>query len=149
MKITLAAAALAAILPLAATAGIIKVESAKPATETADALEAAAQTAGATVFARVDHAKGASSVGTELPPAELVIFGNPALGTPAMLDDPLAGIFLPMRVLVYEDADGTVWLAYEDPADMFDGLSIAADADYLAKMRGALEKLTGAAATGG
>ena len=64
---------------------------------TMDALEAAVTGAGATVFARVDHAAGAEGIGMALTPAQLLIFGNPALGTPAMQADPLAGLYLPLQ----------------------------------------------------
>lgn len=113
-----------------------------------DRLEAAVTGAGATVFARVDHGAGAASVGMDLAPAQLLIFGNPALGTPAMQADPLAGLYLPLKVLAYEDAEGAVWLAYEPPAETFGDLSVPKDAEVLAKMAGALGKLTAAAAGG-
>ena len=116
---------------------------------TMDALEAAVGGAGATVFARVDHAGGAMKAGFELNPSQLLIFGNPQLGTPAMQDDPMAGLFLPLKVLVYRDAQGQVWLAYEDPAAMLGPLQgVSPDAAYLAKMTGALKKLTAKAAGG-
>ena len=126
---------------------ILKVKAAGDVPATMDALEAAVEGAGATVFARVDHSGGASSVGMEIPASQLLIFGNPKLGTPAMIDDPLAGLFLPLKVLVYEDGQGQVWLAYEDPEETLDDLpGISDDAGYIAKMRGALGKLTGKAA---
>src|SRR6056297_833142 len=81
--------------------------------------------------------------------AQLLIFGNPMLGTPAMQDDALAGVFLPLRVLVHEDAQGRVWLAYEDPGATLGALpGIAEEAGYIAEMRAALAKLTGVAAGG-
>ena len=113
--------------------------------DTMDRLETAVENAGATVFARVDHAKGAASVDMELRPAELLIFGNPRLGTPAMQDDITAGLLLPLRVLAYEDADGQVWLTWQEPDEMFDDLRIDDDADYIGMMEQALEKLAGAA----
>lgn len=138
----------AVALPLAAAADIVRVKAERDVASTADALQAAIENAGAKVFARVDHAGGAASVDLELPPAQLLIFGNPKLGTPAMQDDPLAGIFLPLRVLVYEDAEGT-WLAYEKPADMLGKLDgVATSAKYIEIMTGALGKLTGKAAEG-
>lgn len=137
----------AALAPLAAAAqGIVTVESAHDVDDTAAALVAAAEGAGATVFADVDHGGGAAAVGMVLDDARLVIFGNPRLGTPALQDDIRAGLVLPLRVLVYEGADGVTRLAYQDPAAMFAGLDIADDAPYVAAMRGALGKLTGAAA---
>ncbi len=144
MKRLLLATAIAA-LPLAAAAEVVKVAATDDVTATMDALEAAVTGAGATVFARVDHTAGAESVGLEMTDAELLIFGNPKLGTPAMQDDPLAGLYLPLRVLVYSDDAGQTWLAYDDPAAMLSGLNIQADAGYLETMTGALGKLTGAA----
>ncbi len=131
---------------LPALAEIVQIKSAKAVAATMDALEAAVTEAGATVVARVDHAKGAASVDLALQEAQVLIFGNPALGTPVMQADPLAGLYLPLRVLVYADAGGEVWLVYETPAAMFEGLSIPADADAVAKMTGALAKFAEAAA---
>ncbi|WP_101068209.1 DUF302 domain-containing protein [Roseovarius salinarum] len=133
----------------AAAADLTRVESARGVAATADALEAAVEGAGATVFARVDHAAGARSAGMDLRPAQLLVFGNPRLGTPAMQDAPEAGLFLPMRVLVHEDADGQTLLVYEDPAAMLGDLDgVAAGAGYIEKMTGALAKLTAKAAGG-
>ena len=151
MKTLIAAAALslAALPVLAGESALVKVKSAGDVEATMDALQSAVEGAGATVFARVDHAGGAQMAGMELAPEQLLIFGNPKLGTPAMQDDPLAGLHLPLRVLVYQDADGQVWLAYEDPSKSLIELDgIEADAAYLSKMSGALSKLTAAAAGG-
>ena len=126
---------------------IMRVAAKGDVASTMDALQAAVEGAGATVFARVDHAGGAEAAGMELAPSQLLIFGNPKLGTPAMQDDALAGLFLPLKVLVYEGGDGRVWLAYEDPEETLDDLpGISDDADYIAKMRMALGKLTEKAA---
>ncbi len=115
--------------------------------EVTDRLEAAVTGAGATVFARVDHGAGAEKVGMSIGASQLLIFGNPALGTPAIQADPLAGLYLPLKVLVYEDAEG-VWLVYEPPAETFDDLAVPEDAEVIGKMTGALAKLTAAAAGG-
>lgn len=126
---------------------IVKVQATGDVGATMDRLEEAVRGAGATVFARVDHAGGAEAAGMDLAPAQLLIFGNPRLGTPAMQDDPLAGLYLPLRVLVYRDAGGQVWMAYEEPREMLDDLGgIAGDAGYLGKMSGALKALTSKAA---
>ena len=113
--------------------------------ETADRLVAAVEGAGAKVFARVNHGGGAASVGMELADAELLVFGNPKLGTPALQADIRAGLILPLRVLVYDDGGQTVML-YETPAAMFEDYSVPADAEVVKMMTGALGKLTGAAA---
>jgi len=116
---------------------------------TMDALAAAVEAAGATIFARVDHTQGAQSVDMELAPTQVLVFGNPSLGTRAMQDNPLAGLYLPLRVLVYEDGAGQVWLAYDDPEELLEELDgIDEDAAYIGQMRNALEQLTTAAAGG-
>ncbi|MEM6382610.1 MAG: DUF302 domain-containing protein [Pseudomonadota bacterium] len=131
-----------------ASAEMMSVESADGVSETMDRLQAAVEGAGATVFARVNHGAGAQSVDMELDDAELLIFGNPMLGTPALQDDIQAGLLLPLRVLVHASGDGSV-IVWEDPVAMFEGLEIAEDAPYIARMRGALGNLTQAAASGG
>ena len=113
--------------------------------ETMDRLEAAVTGAGATVFARIDHSAGAQSVGLELPPAEVLIFGNPKLGTPAMQDGLTAGLDLPLRVLAYADAQGRVQVIYHAPADLAAAHGLPEGAKYIQMMTGALDKLTGKA----
>ncbi|WP_254445692.1 DUF302 domain-containing protein [Ruegeria arenilitoris] len=125
---------------------IIKVNTNKSVQEAMDALEAAVGNAGATVFARVDHAAGADKVGLSIPANQVLIFGNPALGTPAMQIDPRAGLFLPLKVQAYEDENGQVWLAYEDPKETMDDLDEVEKSPVIEKMRGALAKLTSVAA---
>ncbi|MBE0453349.1 DUF302 domain-containing protein [Roseovarius autotrophicus] len=148
MRQFLAAAAitLAALPAVASDDDIISLRAGADVPTTMDRLEAAVSGAGATVFARVDHAAGAASVAMALAPSQLLIFGNPKMGTAPMQDDPRAGLFLPLRVLVYEDAAGQVWVAYQDPREMFEDLDISDDAPYLEMMAGALAKLTAAAA---
>lgn len=116
----------------------------KSVSATMDALQAAVEGAGATVFARVNHGAGAASVEMELTDAELLIFGNPRLGTPAMQADIHAGLQLPLRVLVYAGDNGTV-VAYESVETLFDGLDVPLDADFAQRMTGALATLTGKA----
>ena len=96
--------------------GLVTVRCASPVPETTDRLAGAVEAAGLTVFARVDHGGGAASVGMELRPTELLIFGNPRGGTPLMQDQQTAGIDLPLKALVWEDADGAVWLTYNAAA---------------------------------
>ncbi|SEP96495.1 Uncharacterized conserved protein, DUF302 family [Loktanella sp. DSM 29012] len=110
-----------------------------------NALEAAVTDAGATIFARIDHAAGAASVDMELPPMELLIFGNPQLGTQAMMDDPEAGLALPLKVLVYEQ-DGQTRIAYQEVEEMFDDSEIDENAEYLTQIAAALDTLTRKAA---
>lgn len=125
---------------------VTKVAGSGSVAQVMDALETAVNGAGATVFARVDHSAGASSIGMELDDAQVLIFGNPKLGTAPIQQDPIAGLFLPLKVLVFSDADGQTWLVYENPADMFDGLNVNPDAPFIGKMTGALAALTAKAA---
>ncbi len=83
--------------------------------ETMDRLEAEIRAKGMTVFARIDHAAGAVAVGLPLRPTVLLIFGSAKAGTPLMQAERAVGIDLPLKALVYEDAAGKVWLAYNDP----------------------------------
>ena len=127
--------------------GIIRKTSAKGVVETMDALQAALEGAGLTIFARVDHGAGAQGVGEDIGPSQLLIFGNPKLGTQAMLDDRAAALFLPMKVAVYADVTGQTTIAYEAPAAMLGQLGgVSEDATYVQTMTKALGKFTDGAA---
>jgi uncharacterized protein (DUF302 family) len=95
--------------------GLTTVASSFGPKETMDRLAAAVTAKGMMVFARIDHAAGAAAVGLTLRPTDLLIFGNAKGGTPLMQAEQTIGIDLPLRALVYEDAAGKVWLAYNDP----------------------------------
>lgn len=95
--------------------GLVRALSALGPRETMDRLETAIRDRGLTVFARIDHAAGARQAGLTLRPTELIIFGNARGGTPLMQAGQEAGIDLPLKALVYQDAHGKVWLAYNDP----------------------------------
>jgi uncharacterized protein (DUF302 family) len=79
-------------------------------------LEAAVAERGLTVFARIDFAADAAAVGLRLRPTRLLVFGNPRAGTPLLAAAPTAGIDLPLKVLIWEAADGTVTVGYNSPA---------------------------------
>jgi len=98
-----------------AAEGLITLPSSFEPKDTMDRLEAAVKAKGLTVFARIDHAAGAAEVGMSLHPTELLIFGNAKGGTPLMQANPETGVDLPLKALVYEDATGKIWLAYNDP----------------------------------
>ncbi len=135
-------------LGVSAMAEIVQQPATGSVSDVADRLEAAVTNAGATVFARVDHGAGAESVGMDLAPAQLLIFGNPKLGTPAIQADPRAGLYLPLRVLIYEDSEGQVQVAYEEPGAMLGDLEVPGDAEFIGRMNGALQNLTGKAIGG-
>jgi uncharacterized protein (DUF302 family) len=96
--------------------GLTSLASSFGARETMDRLVAAAAAKGLTVFSRIDHAAGAAAVGLPLRPTELLVFGNAKGGTPLMQAAQTIGIDLPLKALVYTDAAGKTWLAYNDPA---------------------------------
>jgi uncharacterized protein (DUF302 family) len=138
--------ALAATSAFAGDNGLMHKDSALGVTETVDAMVTAMEGAGITVFARVDHGAGAVSIGEDIGDSQLLIFGNPKVGTPAIKDDPVAGLFLPLKVLVYEDSMGATKIVYEEPAAMLGELGgVSKDAAYLGVMAGALAKFTDAA----
>src|SRR5579871_3234066 len=83
--------------------------------ETLERLSAALKAKGVREFARVDHAAGAAEVGLTLRPTTVVIFGNPAAGTPLMQADQRIGLDLPLKALVWQDEAGQVWLTFSDP----------------------------------
>ena len=96
--------------------GLTTIQSSHGPQETMDRLEAAVKAKGMTVFARIDHAAGASAAGLSLQPTEVLIFGNAKGGTPLMQSVQTIGIDLPLKALVWQDAAGDTWLSYNDPA---------------------------------
>ncbi|MCB1733826.1 MAG: DUF302 domain-containing protein [Gammaproteobacteria bacterium] len=94
---------------------LVSKPSAHDVTTTIDRLVEIVQGKGMTVFARIDHAAGAAAIEQQLAPTQVLIFGSPKAGTPVMQKDARAGLDLPLRVLVYEDADGRTWVSYHDP----------------------------------
>jgi len=96
--------------------GLLSVKSPHGAKDTMDRLEALLEKKGMTIFARVDHAAGAAKIGRKLRATEVLIFGNPQGGTPFMECSQTAGIDLPLKALIWEDASGQVWLGYNDPS---------------------------------
>jgi uncharacterized protein (DUF302 family) len=95
--------------------GLITVPSLFGPKETMDRLEADVRAKGMHVFLRVDHAAGASTAGLDLHPTEVLIFGNPQAGTKLMQHNQAIGLELPLKVLVWQDAAGKTWLAYDEP----------------------------------
>jgi uncharacterized protein (DUF302 family) len=99
----------------AAMGGLVELPSRHSVDVTVERLEGMLEARGIKLFAVIDHSGEAASVGLTMPPTKLVIFGNPKAGTPLMLAAPSTAIDLPLKILVREDADGSVWVAYDDP----------------------------------
>ena len=95
--------------------GIITIPSNHSVDQSVDRIKGILESKGITVFALVDHSGEAAKVGMKMPPTKLLIFGSPKAGTPLMLAAPSIAIDLPLKILVWEDGQGKVWLSYNDP----------------------------------
>ena len=120
--------------------GLVSVKSVYAVSVTADRLENILKNKGMTVFARIDHAAGAEKVGKTLRPTELVIFGNPKVGTPLMQCSQSIAIDLPQKALIWEDETGQVWLSYNDPQYLAKRHNTRGCDKVLEKVAGALGK---------
>src|SRR3974390_2351729 len=92
--------------------GIVKFPSHHSVNETVDKLKTILQSKGVTLFALVDHSGEAEKAGMKMPPTKLLIFGDPKAGTPLMLAVPIVAIDLPLKILVWEDAQSKTWVSY-------------------------------------
>lgn len=150
MKMFFASLALTGLAAMSAQADeddIPRIQSNADYDTTVERLVSTIEGAGAKVLGRIDHGGGAQSVGKDIGQSELFIFGNPVVGTPVMEKNRLAALFLPVKILVYEEADGKVWVAYEDIADRLDELDGLDDDDPLLNpVKGALSGMSKAAA---
>jgi uncharacterized protein (DUF302 family) len=106
-------------------------------------LDAAVAQRGLTVFARIDFAADAAAAGLVLRPTRLLLFGNPRAGTPLIVAAPTVALDLPLRVLVWEEDDGTVWVGYDTPEYLAERHGVPSD--LLANVR-AVETLAAIAA---
>ena len=95
---------------------------------------------GVSVLASIDHAAGARAAGLELADEVVVFFGDPAVGTGVMQDDPRAGIDLPLRMLVWDD-NGSTYIGYRDPHVLSDLFELDIHRDVPAKLSGFMERL--------
>lgn len=110
--------------------------------ETLDRLEKILVSKEISVFARIDHAAGAEKIGKELSATQLLIFGNPKLGTPLLQQQQTIGIDLPLKVVAWEDDQGNVWLGYNTPEYVAQRHHIEDAEEIINKMAGALKKFT-------
>jgi uncharacterized protein (DUF302 family) len=96
--------------------GIVNIPCHCSVEQTVQKLEAILHAKGVKLFALVDHSGEAASAGMPMRPTKLIIFGNPKAGTPLMLASPGIAIDLPLKILVWEDAESKVWISYNSPA---------------------------------
>jgi uncharacterized protein (DUF302 family) len=97
---------------------LVTLPSAHSANETVECFKALLAQKGIQIFAHIDHAAGAKKAGLPLRPNQVLIFGNPKVGTPLMQSRQTMGLDLPLRALVWEDEQGKVWLTYRRVADL-------------------------------
>ena len=97
-------------------AGLVNVPSHHSVDQTVEKLKGILQAKGVTLFALIDHSGEAEKVGLKMPPTRLLIFGNPKGGTPLMIAAPSIAIDLPLKILIWEDRQGKVWVTYNTPA---------------------------------
>jgi uncharacterized protein (DUF302 family) len=100
----------------AANQGIVDRPSNHSVDQTVDRVKNILQSKGVTLFILIDHSGEADKVGLKMPPTKLLIFGSPKAGTPLMLAAPRSAIDLPLKILVWEDDKGKVWVTYNSPA---------------------------------
>jgi uncharacterized protein (DUF302 family) len=107
--------------------GIVDVPSDHSVDETVARVKNILETKGITLFALIDHSGEAEKVGMKMRPTKLLIFGSPKAGTPLMLAAPSIAIDLPLKILVWEDAEGKVWLSYNSPEYLQERHNLPAD----------------------
>ena len=122
--------------------GLIVKKSQFSVSETITRLENALTNKGINVALRWSHDSKAKAVGIPLRPTELLIFGNPKLGSNMFTSKQTAGIDLPMKALAWEDENGDVWLGYNDPNYIAARHGITDRAEVVKKMSGALNKMS-------
>ena len=95
--------------------GVVNKPSSHSVEQTVDKLQGILRAKGVTLFALIDHSGEAEKVGMKMLPTKLLIFGNPKSGTPLMLASPTIALDLPLKILVWQDNQGKVWLSYNSP----------------------------------
>lgn len=139
----------ASLCSLSASAedSIIRLSSQHSVSKTADQFVTTIQEKGFNVFARVDHKANAEKVGMELRPTQVVIFGNPKVGTKLMQCSQEVAIDLPQKALIYEDKQGKTWIAYNNPMYLKDRHGMKGCDQVLAKINGVLNNMASQAAS--
>ena len=99
-------------IPASSAEGLVTKPSAHSVDTMLDRLEAASKERGFIIFTRIDHAAAAQSLGLKMPRSTVLVYGNPRVGTPRFIQHPTLAIDFPPKALVWEDADGKVWLSY-------------------------------------
>ncbi len=128
---------------------LVRTRSSLPVAETVTRLRSAAESRGLTIFAVVDHAANARQAELALPPTILVLLGNPRAGTLLMHCDPAVAVDLPLRMLVWQDAEGHTWIGYQPVSLLRARYRLESCGEVLARIEGVLEALHREAAGAG
>ena len=146
-SILIALSILWAAVYLYAADGLVNVPSIFSVEKTADRIESILNEKGITIFNRIKHSESAGKIGIELRDTELIIFGNPKLGSPLMKCQQSVAIDLPQKVLIWEDDNAKVWISYNDPGFLGKRHNITGCEDVLLKIEKALAGIAKAAST--
>jgi len=130
-----------------AAEGMVDVKSSFGVKETGDRLESVLKEKGMTIFNRVKHSEAAKKVGVELRETELIIFGNPKVGSPLMKCQQSVAIDLPQKVLIWEDSKGNTWISYNNQRYLGKRHNISNCEEVISKIEKALADIAKAAAT--
>lgn len=130
-----------------AAEGMVDVKSSFGVKEAGDRLESALEKKGLTIFKRVKHSEAAKKVGVELRETELIIFGNPKVGSPLMKCEQSVAIDLPQKALIWKDSEGNTWISYNDPRYLEKRHNISNCEEVISKIEKALAAVAKASAT--
>jgi len=133
-------------IPALAADGMVTVPSTHTVEETAERLESVLHEKGMTIFNRIKHSEAAAKVGIELRKTELILFGNPKVGSPLMKCQQSVAIDLPQKALIWEDDNAKVWISYNDPRYLEKRHNIVGCEEVIAKIEKALAGITKSAA---
>lgn len=132
----------ALFLTTVAAANPIEKISQNSVSQTIDKLEKIVLSKGFSVIAKVDHSAAAKKAGLELPPSQLLIFGNPKVGTKLMSSHGGIGLDLPVRILVYQNKENKVVLSYHSPSSLAATYDIKDRTEIISKMTKALDSFS-------
>jgi uncharacterized protein (DUF302 family) len=134
-------------IPVEAADGVVNVSSAFNVEETADRMESILKEKGLTIFNRIKHSEGAGKVGIELRDTELILFGNPKVGSPFMECQQSVALDLPQKALIWEDDKAKVWISYNDPRYLEKRHNVIGCEEVISKIEKALAGIAKSAAT--
>lgn len=126
--------------------GLVKMKSMHSVTVTLDRLENILKKKGITIATRWNHSAKAKKIGIPMRETQLLIFGNPKLGSHLMTAEQTAAIDMPLKAIAWKDASGQVWLAYNDPAYIAKRHHITDRDEIVKKISNALATMTAKAA---